>query len=201
MHVRPSCRAWKLSGARISCFQAGGDAAKPMSAGARLRKLAMEEGGRSRAVVFDPKRTLIQSSVVSAGLIAGKPAPTGISPAFRHALYLWEPRLPAMGREAAPITDVRFESIAGWAGLKIGCLHIALSERCREQMGALSGLYQLDFSPFAHSPPSVLYKVTRLVCSVSFRLISDCCAEYKERWASSTSIKLSEPSLYRANES
>ena len=23
------------------------------------------------------------------------------------ALYLWEPRLPAMGREAAPVTDVR----------------------------------------------------------------------------------------------
>ncbi len=107
------------------------------------------ESSRSWVTVFDPKRTLIQSSVVSAGLIAGKPAPTGISPAFRHALYLWEPRLPAMGREAAPITDVRFESIAGWAGLKIGRLHIALSERCREQMGASSGLYQLDFSPFA----------------------------------------------------
>jgi len=52
---------------------------------------------------FRPEANLIQSSVVSAGLIAGKPAPTGISPAFRHALYLWEPRLPAMGREAAPI--------------------------------------------------------------------------------------------------
>jgi len=35
--------------------------------------------------------------------IAGKPAPTGVSPAPRLALYLWEPRLPAMGREAAPI--------------------------------------------------------------------------------------------------
>ena len=61
---------------------------------------------------IDPERTLIQSSVVSTGLIAGKPAPTGVSPAFRHALYLWEPRLPAMGREAAPVTDVRFGSLA-----------------------------------------------------------------------------------------
>ena len=58
------------------------------------------------------KAALIQSSVVSAGLIAGKPAPTGVSPAFRHALYFWEPRLPAMGREAAPVTDVRFGSKA-----------------------------------------------------------------------------------------
>ena len=65
-----------------------------------------------RLTAIDPRRTLIQSSVVSTGLIAGKPAPTGISPAFRHALYLWEPRLPAMGREAAPVTDVRFGSKA-----------------------------------------------------------------------------------------
>ena len=55
---------------------------------------------------FDPLRTAIQSAVHSNGLIAGKPAPTEISPAFRHALYLWEPRLPAMGREAAQVTDV-----------------------------------------------------------------------------------------------
>jgi hypothetical protein len=34
------------------------------------------------------------------------------SPAIRHALYLWEPRLPAMGREAAPVTDVRYGSKA-----------------------------------------------------------------------------------------
>ncbi|SPO55943.1 protein of unknown function [Pseudomonas sp. JV551A1] len=34
------------------------------------------------------------------------------SSAFRHALYLWEPRLPAMGREAAPVTDVRYGSKA-----------------------------------------------------------------------------------------
>jgi len=61
---------------------------------------------------IDPERTLIQSSVVSAGLIAGKPAPTGISPAFRHALYLWEPRLPAMGREAALVTDFCYGSFA-----------------------------------------------------------------------------------------
>ncbi|SPO55950.1 Sensory box protein/GGDEF family protein (modular protein) [Pseudomonas sp. JV551A1] len=60
----------------------------------------------------DLERTAIQSSVVSAGLIAGKPAPTGISSAIRHALYLWEPRLPAMGREAAPVTDARYGSIA-----------------------------------------------------------------------------------------
>ncbi|RFQ01080.1 hypothetical protein D0O09_16765 [Pseudomonas putida] len=54
------------------------------------------DSGLSRKAAFDPERTLIQSSFVSAGLIAGKPAPTGTSPAFRHALYLWEPRLPAM---------------------------------------------------------------------------------------------------------
>ncbi|KAF4558885.1 hypothetical protein HBJ16_003513, partial [Pseudomonas sp. CES] len=28
------------------------------------------------------------------------------------ALYLWEPRLPAMGREAAPVTGVRNGSLA-----------------------------------------------------------------------------------------
>jgi hypothetical protein len=38
--------------------------------------------------------------------------PQEITIAFRHALYLWEPRLPAMGREAAPVTDVCFESKA-----------------------------------------------------------------------------------------
>jgi len=36
------------------------------------------------------------------GLIAGKPAPTGIQQLSKSARYRWEPRLPAMGREAAP---------------------------------------------------------------------------------------------------
>ncbi|MNM93893.1 hypothetical protein D3C81_1062810 [compost metagenome] len=64
-----------------------------------------------RPATIDPKQAAIQSSVVSTGLIAGKPAHRMDCPrkssAFRHALYLWEPRLPAMGREAAPVTDVR----------------------------------------------------------------------------------------------
>ena len=51
---------------------------------------------------IDPLRTPCQRPVVSTGLIAGKPAPTDISPASRSAHYLWEPGLPAMGCEAAP---------------------------------------------------------------------------------------------------
>ncbi len=37
---------------------------------------------------------------------------TRVSAVFKHALDLWEPRLPTMGREAASFTEVRYGSTA-----------------------------------------------------------------------------------------
>ncbi|MNV64109.1 hypothetical protein D3C71_1567360 [compost metagenome] len=57
-----------------------------------------------------------------------------------HALYLWEPRLPAMGREAAPVTDDGMPLRMGHAS------HTVLTVFAHSMMGTVQPAYPATLS-------------------------------------------------------
>jgi len=85
---------WQASSHR-SCTDPG-STAKPVGAG-----LA---GDRARS----GRNTDDALCASRAGLIAGKPAPTGLAPPLSALPILWEPDLPAIEREAVAIQTMRY---------------------------------------------------------------------------------------------